>query len=123
MYWYKSQLSRESKNHIAIAEMKKVQGVKSGKFMIVCGDKVYKFLCKSEEDKDAWVNALTLEIKRVRGESFKKIENVYELKLKKKVIIDYYHLPNIYSEKLYMKKRVDECIKSENFFQLKIRKK
>ena len=85
MFWYKSQFSKESQNHIPITEMKKVQAFKSCKFMITCSDKIYKFLCKSEEEKDAWVNAVNSEMKRIRGESFKKLENVYEIKLKKKV--------------------------------------
>jgi hypothetical protein len=123
LYWYKSNLSKEAQNHIPVTEMKKIEAFKSCKFIIIGTDKDYKFQCKSEEEKEAWMNALTNEIKRIRGDSHKKLDSVYEVKLKKKVIVDYYNLPNIYAEKLYMKKRVDVAMKSENHFLSKDKKK
>lgn len=103
--------------------MKKIEQSKSCKFIIISNDKVYKFFCKTEEEVAAWMNALNSEIKRKRGESIKKIENLYEMKLKKKVVVDFYHLPSLYSEKLYMKNKVEESIKTENFFAPKSKKK
>jgi hypothetical protein len=103
--------------------MKKIEEFKSCKFMIVTNDKVYKFECKSEEEKKEWIDAINSEIKRKRVQTVKKIENIYEVKLKKKVISDYYNLPSIHSEKLYMKKRVEESIKTENFFEPKTKKR
>ncbi len=116
LYWYKTSNSKEAQNSIAIKDMKKVQVKKSDKFLMVVGEKIYKFQCKTEEDRDSWVKALNNEIKRIKGDSHKKLENIYEIKLKKKIIEDYYNLPNISAEKLYMKKKVDESIKSESFF-------
>ena len=101
--------------------MKKIQGHKSCKFLIVIGEKVYKFSCKTDEEKEQWINALNNELKRIKGDIEKKIENILDVKLKKKVIQDYYQLPNINSEKLYMKKKVDEAIKGEDFFQEKVK--
>ena len=103
--------------------MKKIEAFKSCKFKIIGFDKEYKFQCKSEEEKEEWMNALNKEIKRIRGDTLKKLDNVYEVKLKKKVIVDYYNLPNIYSEKLYMKKRVDDAMRTENNFLSKDKKK
>lgn len=123
LYWYKSNYSKEAQNHIPVTEMKKIEAFKSCKFKIIGFDKEYKFQCKSEEEKEAWMNALNKEIKRIRGDSLKKLDNVYEVKLKKKVIVDYYNLPNIYAEKLYMKKRVDDAMRTENNFLSKDKKK
>ena len=96
--------------------MKKVQANKTEKFIIHAGEKEYKFHCTTDEEKETWVKSLNNEIKRLKGDSFKKLENIYEIKLKKKIIEDYYNLPNINTEKLYMKKIVNEAIKGENFF-------
>jgi len=101
--------------------MKKVQGHKEGKFLIVVGEKVYKFACKDDVEKDAWVKALEEEIKKDKLGTNKKLENIYESKLKKKVIEDYYELPNINTEKLSIKSRIEETIKTENFFPEKIK--
>jgi hypothetical protein len=116
LYWYKTSTSKEAQNSLAVKDMKKVQVKKTEKFLIVVGEKIYKFQCKTDEERDSWVKALNNEIKRLKGDSNKKLENIYEIKLKKKIIEDYYNLPNISSEKLYMKKKVDEAIKGESFF-------
>ena len=99
--------------------MKKVQSHKSAKFLIVCGDKVYKFACQDDEVKEQWMKALEEEIKKNKTVSTKKLENLCEIKLKKKVIEDYYGLPSIHAEKMKTKTRVDEAIKSEGFFKEK----
>lgn len=97
--------------------MKKVQGHKSCKFLIVVGsDKVYKYSLENDESKENWIKALNGEINKLRGDSKKKIENILEVKLKKKVIVDFYNLPNIYTEKTEMKKRIEEEIKNEYIF-------
>jgi len=41
--------------------------------------------------------------------------------LKKKIIEDFYKLPNINTDKFYMKKKVEETIKNENFFKERVR--
>jgi hypothetical protein len=97
--------------------MKKVQSHKPGKFLIVCGEKIYKFACKDDDEKDLWIKALENEIKKNKSETIKKLENLYEIKLKKKVIEDYYGLPSIHSEKLKTKSRIDQVIKSEGYFK------
>jgi hypothetical protein len=99
--------------------MKKVQTHKPGKFMIVCGEKIYKFACKDDEEKDLWIKALENEIKKNKSETIKKLENLHEVKLKKKVIEDFYNLPNIHSEKLKTKSKIDQVIKSEGYFKEK----
>ncbi len=84
--------------------------------MIAAGDKLYKFSCENEEEKESWVAAFNSEIKRLKGESVKKIEHIIDVKLKKKIIMDYYELPNIGTDKFYMKKKVEEAVKTENYF-------
>jgi hypothetical protein len=101
--------------------MKKVLAHKSCKFLVAVGEKIYKFLCSSEEEKDSWVKALNNEIKKIKGETTKKFENLYDIKLKKKIIEDFYKLPNINTDKFYMKKKVEETIKNENFFKERVR--
>lgn len=121
MYWYKEKSSKEAQNSIAITTMKKIQGHKACKFLVVCGEKVYKFSCNTDEDKENWIKALNNELKRIKGDTLKKLENIFEVKLKKKIIQDFYELPNINAEKLYMKKKVEEAIKSETFFVEKVK--
>ena len=101
--------------------MKKVQELKKEKFLIVCEEKVYKFTCTTEEERGNWIKSLNGEMKKLKGDSNKVVENLYEIKLKKKVIEDYYRLPNINAEKLNMKKRVDETIKTEKYFVEKLK--
>lgn len=96
--------------------MKKVHATKPCKFLIICGEKVYKFSCNTDDLKESWIKALNNEMKITRGDVTKKIENFMEVRLKKKIIVDFYNLPNIGSDKLYMKKQVIEEIKNENFF-------
>jgi hypothetical protein len=84
------------------------------KFVIVCGDKIYKFLCETEEKAQQWIEALNSEFKKYNGE--RKFEQILEVKLKKKVIVDFYKLPNIHLEKANMKKNIEEQMSLENYF-------
>jgi hypothetical protein len=121
LYWYKSKEAKEAQNSVLISQMKKVQAHKSCKFLIAVGEKIYKFLCATDEEKDNWVKALNNEIKKEKGEIVKKIENMHDIKLKKKVIEDFYKLPNIDSDKFYMKKKVEEAMRHEKFFPEKVK--
>ena len=58
--------------------------------MLLIQDKIYKFLLKTDEERDKWIDAINNEIKKLRGEVEKKVENYYNVKLKKKIIIDYF---------------------------------
>jgi hypothetical protein len=84
--------------------------------LIVCGDKVYKFSIEEDGKCEEWIEAINGELRKLKMEVTKKIENYLEIKLKKKVIIDYYNLQEIHNEKLVMKKRVEDAMKAENYF-------
>jgi hypothetical protein len=99
--------------------MKKIHEHKPCKFTIVCGEKVYKFALDNEEDKKKWVEAINKEISNKGITKKKIIENILEVPLKKKIIIDYYNLPNISNEKMSIKKRIEEEILTENYFERK----
>lgn len=103
--------------------MKKVQATKDLKFIILFGDKIYKFLVESNEIRNKWVESLNKEIKKLTtDDEDKKYENVAELKLKKKVIEDFFNLPKIQEGKDYIIKITEEAIITEGFFKLKPKK-
>lgn len=119
LFWYKDKVSREAQNNIPVSDMIKIESHKENKFLIVCKDKVYKFSNETEVMKSNWISALNEDIKKRKGEKSKRIENSLEIKLKKKVITDFYKLPNIETDKLSLKNRIDEDIKQDQSFQFK----
>jgi len=54
--------------------------------------------------------------------TIKKLENIYEAKLKPKVITsDHFNLPNYNKDKFYMRKKVENDLKTEKFFAVRIK--
>ena len=97
-------------------DISKIESHKKNKFKIDCSDKVYKFSIEEEGKCEEWVEAINGELKKLKMECIRKVENYLEIMLKKKIIIDYYNLDEIHNEKLVMKKKVDELMKTENYF-------
>ena len=126
LYWFKDKASSIIQNKLSIMNTLRVESHKDKKFMMVIGEgndakgknsgKVYKFACNSEDEKEGWINAITSEMKRLRGEQ-KNLENKIEMKQKKKVINDKFNLPDVGKDRSYMKTRTENLMKNENYFK------
>ncbi len=124
LYWFKDKSASTTKNKLSIKNTLRVESHKEKKFMMVIAEdeekgknngKVYKFACNSEEEKEGWINAITKEMKRLKGEQ-KSSENKIEIKQKKKVIHDKFNLPDVGKDRSYMKTRTESLMKNETFF-------
>ena len=126
LYWFKDKESMKIQNKLSIENTLRVESHKNKKFMMIVSDgskdkggknsgKVYKFSCVSEDEKQKWMNAITNEMKKLRGE-LKKEENKIEMKIKKKVITDLFKLPDVGKDRLYMKTRTRSLMQKETYF-------
>ena len=127
LYWFKDKSSSTSQNKISIQNTMKVESHKDCKFLMVVedkndkkhGGKVYKFSASSNEEKEKWINAITNEMKRLKGEIEKKDDVLLVIKQKKKIIDDYYKLPDVGKERTAIKGRIINSIQKESFFKFK----
>ena len=141
LYWFKDKTSSIVQNKISIKNTLRVDSHKDKKFMMIVkktvsdvsdddggeskkdlGGKVYKFSCQTEEEKNAWVSAITNEMKKIKKNEEKAKDNKLQIPVRKKIIIDYFNLPDINSDIYYMKKKVLEEMNNELFFQPSLRK-
>ena len=141
LYWFKDKTSSIVQNKISIKNTLRVDSHKDKKFMMIVanngdnkdgedgenraesGGKVYKFACESDEEKNGWVSAITNEMKRLKkGEEKGNNNNRLEILERKKIIIDYFNLPEINRDIYYMKKKVLEEMNNENYFKPSLRK-
>ena len=81
------------------------------------GGSIYKLKTEDEKTKDAWIKAITEEIKKINGEKIEKSNIVYKTELKKKCIIDILQLPDIGTQRTNIKLQIISQIKSEDFFK------
>lgn len=116
LYWYLNDTAREAVNSISLKDiLKPAFAHKTCKFTLVCDNKVYKFECANDEERDSWIDAINTEIKNLNGE--KTFENIFQLEPKKKVInYDMSQLPPCHTHKITMKNLVSETMKKETFF-------
>ena len=133
LYWFKDKESMKIQNKLSIENTLRVESHKNKKFMMIVSDgskdkggknsgKVYKFSCVSEDEKQKWINAITNEMKKLRGE-LKKEENKIEMKIKKKVITDLFKLPDVGKDRLYMKTRTRSLMQKETYFPKIVKQK
>ena len=133
LYWFKDKESMKIQNKLSIENTLRVESHKNKKFMMIVSDgskdkggknsgKVYKFSCVSEDEKQKWMNAITNEMKKLRGE-LKKEENKIEMKIKKKVITDLFKLPDVGKDRLYMKTRTRSLMQKETYFPKIVKQK
>ena len=143
LYWFKDKNSSVIQNKISIKNTLRVDSHKDKKFMMIVkstssemggnedgeakkdagtGGKVYKFSCETEEQKNEWVTAITNEMKKLKKNEEKTKEDILEIPERKKIIIDYFNLPNINTDIYYMRKKVLEEMNNENYFQPSLRK-
>lgn len=124
LYWFKDKKSLKIQNKIAIDCILRIDSYKSCKFLIVLSDKVnpnkgkvYKFCLETEKEKENWMKVITQEMKKIKGESNKSMEIYLEIKPKKKVIHDYFKLPEIGKERLVFKDKILSLMKNEIYFK------
>ena len=145
LYWFKDKTSSLVQNKISIRNTLRVDSHKEKKFMMIvkesddnideedekekkkakeAGGKIYKFACQTDEEKREWVTAITTEMKRLKkqSEENKDAKNKLEIPVRKKIITDYFDLPNFDKDLKYMKKKVLEEMNNENYFQPSLRK-
>ena len=105
--------------------MKKVLHTKELKFAIITTEeKSYKFNTETEEEKKKWVDMLNSEINKLAKSDIenKQYDSIIDIKLKKKIIEDYYKLPKIQDGKNYIIKVTEEALQTEGYFKLKPKK-
>lgn len=127
LYWFKDKTSSTSQNKLSIQSTMKVESHKDCKFLMVVedkndtkhGGKVYKFSVETEEEKEKWINAITSEMKRLKGEIDKKDDVLLVIKPKKKIIDDFYKLPEVGNERTAIKIRIINSIQKEPYFKFK----
>ena len=78
----------------------------------------HKFKCENEKEKSSWITAISKSIKKMKMN--KNIQTVPKIELKeyKKVINDYFKLPNVKIDEPYMKMKVLGSLINENYFQI-----
>ena len=127
LYWFLDEKSRNIKNKINLKNITKIEHPGPCKITIVVenpkdkqsGGNVYKFKAIDEKSKVAWINAITTEMNKVKGEN-KNINNtIYQTERKKKCIKDYLQLPDIGTERTNIKLQIISQIKSEGYFSPK----
>jgi hypothetical protein len=121
LFWYKNIQAIEFQNKIAIKDMKNVQSTKEFKFGITTDEKSYKFKTESEPEKKRWMDTLNSEINKLskNDEEKKQYDTIIDIKLKKKIIQDYYNLPKIQDGKNHVIKVTEEALQKEGYFKLK----
>ena len=140
LYWFKDKDSRTVQNKISIKNTLRVDSHKDKKFMMIVqesdesnredkgenkkelGGKIYKFACQTNEEKDAWVFAITQEMKRVKKTDGQANNNKLEIAVRRKIIFDYFNLPEVGKDVFYMKKKVLEEMNNESYFKPSLRR-
>ena len=145
LYWFKDKSSSIIQNKISIKNTLRVDSHKDKKFMMIVSlnandakdnkdneedgekskeydGKVYKFACQTDEERDAWVNAITNEMIRLKKEEEKTKSYKLKIPMRKKIIKDYFDLPGFNDDFYYMKRTVLEEMNREDFFKPSKRK-
>jgi hypothetical protein len=78
----------------------------------------HKFKCENEKEKSSWMIAILKSIKKMKMNKNIQIVPKIELKEYKKVINDYFKLPNVKIDEPYMKMKVLGSLINENYFQI-----
>ena len=132
LYWFLDKKSSIIQNKISIKDTEKVESHKNLKFLMrvkeeeektkVKISKEYKFKCETEEEKVAWIFAITNSMKKVKNSQISKNEQKLNIKVRKKIIHDLFKLPDINKNLVYMREKVLKSMENENFFQPSQRK-
>ena len=124
LYWYLDEKSRNIKNKINLKNITKIEYPGPCKITIIVedpkdkqsGKNIFKFKAADGKSKVAWIDAITAEMKKLKGEN-KDIKNtIYQTEKKKKCIKDYLQLPDIGTERTNIKLQIISQIKEEGYF-------
>ena len=139
LYMFKDKISNIILNKYSLKNIDKIIDYKQKKFILkilenneqnkntinnnnIQNNKKYfrehKFKCGNEKEKISWMTALSKTIKKMKME--KKIENKPKIEIKefKKIINDYFNLPNIKIDEPYMQIKVLNALISEDYFKI-----
>ena len=126
LYWFLDKKSSIIQNKISIKDTEKVESQKNLKFLIRVKDeeektktkitKEYQFKCETEEEKVAWIFAITNSMKKMKNSQTSQNEQKLNIKVRKKIIHDLFKLPDINKNLVYMREKVLKSMESENFF-------
>ena len=127
LYWYLDEKSRNIKNKINLKNIKKIEYPGPCKITITVedpkdkqsGTNVFKFKTADGKSKVAWIDAITAEMKKVKGENKETNNTIYQTERQKKCIKDYLQLPDIGTERTNIKLQIISQIKEEGYFPLK----
>ena len=145
LYWFKEKNSSTIQNKISIKQTLRVDSHKDKKFMMVVrlnandakeskeneedeekskeyDGKIYKFSCQTNEERDAWVNAITKEMIKIKKGEEKTKRYKLEIPMRKKIIKDYFNLSGLNDDLYYMRRTVLEEMSMEDYFKPSKRK-
>ena len=127
LYWYLDKKSSIIQNKISIKDTEKVESHKNLKFLMrvkeeeektkTISKKEYKFKCETEEEKVAWIFAITNSMKKIKNSDVAKNEQKLNIKVRKKLIHDLFKFPDINLNLAYMREKVLKSMENENYFQ------
>ena len=126
LYWYLDKKSSIIQNKISIKDTEKVESHKNLKFLMrvkeeeektkTISKKEYKFKCETEEEKVAWIFAITNSMKKIKNSDVSKNEQKLNIKVRKKIIHDLFKFPDINLNLAYMREKVLKSMENENYF-------
>mgnify|MGYP002627359535 CR=1 FL=1 len=112
---------------LCIKDTEKVESHKNLKFLMrvkeeeektkTISKKEYKFKCETEEEKVAWIFAITNSMKKIKNSDVAKNEQKLNIKVRKKLIHDLFKFPDINLNLAYMREKVLKSMENENYFQ------
>ena len=110
-----------------IKDTEKVESHKNLKFLMrvkeeeektkTISKKEYKFKCETEEEKVAWIFAITNSMKKIKNSDVAKNEQKLNIKVRKKLIHDLFKFPDINLNLAYLREKVLKSMENENYFQ------
>ena len=122
LYWFVDKNTNMAKNKISLKHVNKIDSSEEKKFVLKLNEKgeinEYKFKCNSEEEKIKWVKAITRAMKKVQKENEIQIKEKIEVKQRKKIINDFFNLPNIKNDGVYIEEKVMGSLAGEDFFKM-----
>ena len=132
LFSLKNKTNSKIQNKISIKNILKTESKKEKKFIIIVNltpednsgkknkndfkRKIYKFSCKTNDERNKWIDEIEKEMKKLKNEGDNNT-NKLEIPIKKKVITDYEKLPEMNKDFNYMRKKVLEYMMNEKFFK------
>ena len=128
LYMYKDDSSDIVLNKFPLKNINEIENYKNKKFKIKMTEndegnenkkkyiREYKFKCNSEQEKESWMNVIAKVTNKYKKEKIIVKEKI-EIKEYKKVIEDFFNLPNIKVNEMYMQSKVLDSLENEDYFK------